>query len=45
MLIAWNHPTALTVLGIGVVLVVYLVVLELLGRSATHDPVAETTAT
>ena len=45
VLIAWNHPTALTVLGIGVVLVVYLVVLELLGRSATHDPVAEATVT
>ena len=45
VLILWNHPTALTVLGIGVVLVVYLVVIELLGRSATHDPVADTTAT
>ena len=31
VLIAWNHPTALTVLGVGVLFVVYLVVLELLG--------------
>ena len=44
VLILWNHPTALTVLGIGVVLVVYLVVLELLGRSATVDPAPDTTA-
>ncbi len=43
VLILWNHPTALTVLGIGVLLVVYLVVLELLGRSATHAPSNATT--
>jgi hypothetical protein len=39
VLIAWNHPTALTVLVIGIVLVVYLVVLELLGRNATREVV------
>jgi hypothetical protein len=44
VLIVWNHPTALTVLGIGVVFVVYLVVLELIGRSATPEPVTETAA-
>ena len=38
VLIAWNHPTALTVLVVGIVLVVYLVVLELLGRNATRVP-------
>ena len=45
VLIAWNHPTALTVLGVAVLFVVYLVVLELLGRSATHEPVTDTTTT
>jgi hypothetical protein len=45
VLIVWNHPTALTVLGIAVVFVVYLVVLELLGRNATVEPAPETTAT
>jgi hypothetical protein len=45
VLIAWNHPTPLTVLVIGLVLVVYLVIVELLGRSATHEPAADTTMT
>ncbi len=45
VLIAWNHPTALTVLGVAVLFVVFLVVLELLGRSATHPPVTDTTTT
>jgi hypothetical protein len=43
VLIAWNHPSALTVLVIGVVLVVYLGILELLGRNATAEPAAERT--
>jgi hypothetical protein len=38
VLIAWNHPTALTVLGIALILVVYLVVLELIGRNAAATP-------
>jgi len=45
VLIVWNHPTALTVLGIGLIFVVYLVVIELLGRSATLEPAPDTTAT
>ena len=45
VLIAWNHPSALTVLGLALLFVVYLVVIELLGRKATHEPVADTTAT
>ena len=45
VLIAWNHPTPLTVLGIALVLVVYLVIVELLGRSATHEPATDTTVT
>jgi hypothetical protein len=45
VLIAWNHPTALTVLVVGLVLVVYLIIVELLGRSATHERATETTLT
>jgi hypothetical protein len=41
VLIAWNHPTPLTVLVIAIVLVVYLVVLELLGRNATAVPAVD----
>ena len=37
-LIAWSHPTALTVLVVGLLLVVYLVILELVGRNAAEDP-------
>jgi hypothetical protein len=43
VLIAWNHPSALTVLVIGLVLVVYLIILELIGRNATLEPAGETT--
>ena len=43
LLIAWNHPTVRTVLVIGLLLVVYLVILELLGRHATQEPTADTT--
>lgn len=43
VLILWNHPTALTVLVIGLLLVVYLVILELLGRNATPAPAIDTT--
>jgi hypothetical protein len=38
VLIAWNHPTALTVLGMGLIVVLYLVILELIGRNATNTP-------
>ena len=41
--IAWNHPSALTILGVALILVVYLVILELLGRNATREPAADTT--
>ncbi len=41
VLILWNHPTALTVLGIAVLLLVYLAVLELVSRSAAPSPVAD----
>jgi hypothetical protein len=43
VLIAWNHPTVRTVLVTGLLLVVYLVILELLGRNATQEPAADTT--
>lgn len=38
----WNHPTALTVLGVAILLVVYLVLVELLGRSARTVAPADT---
>ena len=41
VLIVWNHPTALTVLVVAIVLVVYLAVLELLGRNATGVPAVD----
>ena len=41
VLIAWNHPTALTVLGIAILLLVYLAVIELLGRGAAVDHTAD----
>jgi hypothetical protein len=44
VLIAWNHPTALTVLVVGLVLVVYLVVLELLGRNGARAPSTDVSA-
>lgn len=37
VLIVWNNPTALTVLVIAVVLVVYLAIIEFLGRSARTE--------
>jgi hypothetical protein len=43
VLIIWNHPTALTVLVIGLLLVVYLVILELVGRAATPARAIDTT--
>jgi hypothetical protein len=41
VLIVWNHPTALSVVVVGIVLVVYLAVLELLGRNATGVPAVD----
>lgn len=41
VLILWKHPTALTVLGVAVLLVVYLVVVELIGRSARPQVAAD----
>ena len=38
VLIAWTNPTALTVLVIGLVLLVYLAVVEFLGRTAKTQP-------
>ena len=43
VLIVWNHPTALTVLGIAVLLLVYLAILELVSRSAAPSPVVDPT--
>jgi hypothetical protein len=43
VLIIWNHPTALTVLIVAILLVVYLVILELLGRNATGVPAVDST--
>jgi len=38
ILIVWNHPTPGTVLGVGILLLVYLAVVEFLGRaSSTAD--------
>ena len=34
-LILWNHPTAGTVLGVAILLLVYLAVIEFLGRTST----------
>ena len=43
VLIVWNHPTALTVLGIAVLLLAYLAILELVSRSAAPSPVVDPT--
>jgi len=43
VLIAWNHPTALTVLVIGILLLVYLAVLELMSRNAAPAPAVDST--
>ena len=41
VLIVWNHPTAITVLVVAIVLVVYLALLEFLGRNATGAPAVD----
>jgi len=41
ILIVWQNPTALTVLGIAVVLLVYLAIVELLGRNARTEQDAD----
>ena len=41
VLIVWNHPTALTVLVVAILLVVYLALLEFLGRNATEAPAVD----
>jgi len=41
VLIAWQNPSALTVLGLAVLLVVYLGVIEFLGRNARTEPAAD----
>jgi hypothetical protein len=37
ILILWNHPTAGTVIGVGILLLVYLAVIEFLGRASNAD--------
>ena len=41
VLIVWNHPSALTVLAIAVVFVVYLALIEFIGRSARTEQTAD----
>jgi hypothetical protein len=41
ILILWNHPKPVTVLGVGILLLVYLAVIELLGRGASAPAGAE----
>jgi hypothetical protein len=41
VLIVWNHPTALTVLVIAIVFVVYVALIEFIGRSAETEPAAD----
>ena len=41
VLIVWNHPTALTVLVIAIVFVVYVALIEFIGRSAETEPALE----
>ncbi len=41
ILILWNHPKPITVLAVGVGLVIYLAVIELLGRGASTPASAE----
>ena len=36
VLILWNHPKPVTVLGVGILLIIYLAVIELLGRGAAR---------
>jgi hypothetical protein len=39
--IAWNHPTLLTVLVIALALLVYLAIIEFVGRSARTEQTAD----
>jgi hypothetical protein len=41
VLIFWNHPKGITVLGVAIGLVIYLAVIEILGRSAPKPTGAE----
>jgi hypothetical protein len=41
VLIVWDHPTAVTVLVVGLVLLVYLAVIELLGRTARTELITD----
>jgi hypothetical protein len=41
ILILWNHPKPATVLGVGILLLVYLAVIEFLGRGASTPAGAE----
>jgi hypothetical protein len=41
VLIIWNHPTPLTVLVVALALVVYLAIIEFVGRSARTQPTAD----
>ena len=41
ILILWNHPKPVTVLGVGILLLVYLAVIEFLGRGASVPAGAE----
>jgi len=43
VLIAWNNPTALVVVVVGVMLVVYLAVIEFFGRQVKGEPSAVAT--
>jgi hypothetical protein len=46
ILILWNHPKPGTVLGVGILLLIYLVIIEFLGRAAqvaTDTPTDATT--
>jgi hypothetical protein len=43
VLILWNHPKPVTVLGVGILLIIYLAVIELLGRGAPAPTGAEPT--
>jgi hypothetical protein len=41
VLIVWNHPKPATVLGVGILLLIYLAAIELLGRGASAPARAE----
>ena len=42
VLMLWNHPKPGTVLGVGVLLLVYLAVIEVVGRGASAPAVSDT---